>query len=66
MKSKGLREIKKHKLRFTKSSKETQKENWHAFITNCKFYWVEYCQNTSIHGLKFLGERKRHTFERLT
>lgn len=31
---------------------------------NLSFYFTEYCDNTSIHGLKFLGERKRSIFEK--
>lgn len=27
--------------------------------------WVQYCMNTSIHGLKYLAESKRHICERL-
>ncbi|KAF2890803.1 hypothetical protein ILUMI_15370 [Ignelater luminosus] len=32
---------------------------------NLSFYFTEYCDNTSIHGLKFLGERKRSILEKI-
>ncbi|KAF2903802.1 hypothetical protein ILUMI_02379 [Ignelater luminosus] len=35
------------------------------FIQNTRFYFSEYCGNTSIHGLKFLGEKGRTWIEKL-
>lgn len=34
------------------------------FIQNTKFYFREYSGNTSIHGLKFLGEKGRTCIEK--
>ncbi|KAB0792959.1 hypothetical protein PPYR_12579 [Photinus pyralis] len=33
--------------------------------TNLSYYFTEYCDNSTIHGLKFIGERKRSFIEKV-
>ncbi|KAK5641661.1 hypothetical protein RI129_010208 [Pyrocoelia pectoralis] len=33
--------------------------------TNLSYYFTEYCDNSTIHGLKFIGERKRSIIEKV-
>lgn len=35
-----------------------------SFWKNCADYFSEYCNYTSIHGFKYLGEQKRSIFEK--
>lgn len=35
-----------------------------TFIQNLREYFTEYCNNTGIHGFKYIGEYERTIFER--
>lgn len=35
-----------------------------SFWKNLYYYFNQYCEYTSIHGLKYLGERKRSKIEK--
>lgn len=35
-----------------------------TFGQNLKEYFTEYCNNTGIHGFKYIGEQERTIFER--
>lgn len=45
----------------TKSRSKLKRQN---FFKNFSFYFTEYCDNTSIHGFKFFGERGRFIIEK--
>jgi hypothetical protein len=34
------------------------------FLRNLQNYFTEYCENSSIHGVKYLGEQKRIIIEK--
>ncbi|XP_069695430.1 pickpocket protein 28-like isoform X2 [Periplaneta americana] len=36
-----------------------------AYMQTSKEYWMEYCRNTSLHGLQYVGEQNRPMSERL-
>lgn len=35
-----------------------------SFMQNVREYFTEYCNNTGIHGFKYIGEQERTVFER--
>lgn len=43
---------------------EKESFEYSNYLNNVKEYFQEYCVNTSIHGLKFLGEKGRSLIER--
>ena len=43
---------------------KTSKPSGPGFVQNLSNYGVEYTKSTSLHGLQYLGERKRNICER--
>lgn len=43
---------------------EQPKQKHPTFVQNLSKYFTEYCDNTGIHGFKYIGEPGRSIFER--
>lgn len=44
---------------------EKPKQKHPTFVQNLREYFTEYCNNTGIHGFKYIGEQERTIIERL-
>lgn len=47
-----------------KEDKRENKKKERPCCKNSTLYFCNFCDNTSIHGFKFFGERQRNIFER--
>ncbi len=55
----------KRKIHLEYSSEEEEKLNWEWYSPSEDSTIVSFCMGTSLHGFKYLGEQKRHIFERV-
>lgn len=57
-----FRKSKKINEKTDKANKEDKQQP--TCLQNTLLYFCNFCENTSIHGLKFFGERQRNIFEK--
>ena len=61
---KGLESLRKRQVKINTISPSKKKENNEDTKVTFYKWWINFCDNSSIHGLKYIGQENLHWSER--